>query len=81
MPELPEVEAIARTLRPLVLGRRIRCAHVFQDVLLRPQTICQFSKLAEGARIQAVRRQGKYLFLKLDRGLIEIHFRFDGQLL
>jgi formamidopyrimidine-DNA glycosylase len=26
-------------------------------------------------------RRGKYLFLALDRGLVEMHFRFDGQLI
>ena len=81
MPELPEVEAIARTLRPLVRGRSIRCVHVFHPVLIQPQTISQFNKLASGARIENVGRRGKYLFLKLNRGLLEIHFRFDGQLL
>jgi formamidopyrimidine-DNA glycosylase len=81
MPELPEVEAIARTLRPVVRGRRIRCAHVFHSVLLQPQSVAHFTKVAQGAKIKEVRRVGKYLFLDLDRGLIEMHFRFDGQLL
>ena len=81
MPELPEVEAIARTLRPLVRGRKIRCVHVFHPVVIRPQTAAIFAKQAQGAKIENVSRGGKYLFLKLNRGLIEIHFRFDGQLL
>jgi formamidopyrimidine-DNA glycosylase len=81
MPELPEVEAIARTLRPLVRGRRIRCVHVFHPVLIRPQSLAQFNKLGVGTRIEDVRRVGKYLLLQLNRGLIEMHFRFDGQLL
>jgi formamidopyrimidine-DNA glycosylase len=34
-----------------------------------------------GRRIKNVSRVGKYSFLNLDRGLIEIHFRFDGQLI
>ena len=81
MPELPEVEAIARTLRPIVRGRRIRCIHVFHPVLIRPQSIANLNQVAWGAKIEDVQRAGKYLFLKLDRGLIEMHFRFDGQLL
>ncbi len=81
MPELPEVEVIVRTLSPLVRGRKIRCVHVFHPVLLRPQTIAHINAIAIGARIEDVFRRGKYLFLRLDRGLIEIHFRFDGQLL
>jgi formamidopyrimidine-DNA glycosylase len=38
-------------------------------------------RLVEGRRIREVSRVGKYLFLELDRGLIELHFRFDGQLM
>ena len=81
MPELPEVEAVARALRPLVRGRRIRCAHVFHPIAIRPQHAGQFAKDLEGKRIQEVERAGKYLFLQLERGFLEMHFRLDGQLL
>jgi formamidopyrimidine-DNA glycosylase len=36
--------------------------------------------MAERRRIVEVERRGKYLLLMLDRGLIEMHFRFDGHL-
>jgi formamidopyrimidine-DNA glycosylase len=80
MPELPEVEAVARSLKPLVRGQRIRCAHVFHPIATRPQSAEHVAKSAEGRRILGVERRGKYLLLKLDRGLIEMHFRLDGQL-
>jgi formamidopyrimidine-DNA glycosylase len=80
MPELPEVEAVARTLRPLVRGQRIRCVHVFHPIATRPQSAQHFAKMFERPRIVEVERQGKYLLLVLDRGLIEMHFRLDGQL-
>jgi formamidopyrimidine-DNA glycosylase len=80
MPELPEVEAVARTLRPLVRGKRIRCVQVFHPIATRPQSPEQFAGMGEVRRIEGVRRHGKYLFLELDRGLIEMHFRLDGQL-
>jgi len=81
MPGLPEVEAIARTLRPLVRGKRIRCVHVFHTIATRPQPLAQFVGLCQGREVRQVWRRGKYLFLGLDRGLIEMHFRFDGQLI
>jgi len=37
--------------------------------------------LSQGRRVKTVSRKGKYLFLELDRGLIEMHFKLDGQLL
>ena len=81
MPELPEVEAVRRALRPLVRGKHIRSVHTFHPIATRPQSQGQFTRRVEGRRIQEVRRHGKYLFLELDRGLIEMHFRFDGQLI
>ena len=72
---------MARSLRPLVRGQRIRCVHVFHPIATRPQLAGQLVKSAQGRRIIEVERRGKYLLLILDRGLIEMHFRFDGQLL
>ncbi len=80
MPEVPEVEAVARTLRPLVHAQRIRCLHVFHPIALKPQSPASAARLVEGRRVRDVFRRGKYLFLRLDRGLLEMHFRFDGQL-
>src|SRR5271167_868348 len=81
MPELPEVEAIARTLGPLVRGQRIRCVYVFHPIATRPQAPAHLVMLCQGRRVREVWRRGKYLFVGLDRGLIEMHFRFDGQLI
>src|SRR6202521_3744567 len=81
MPELPEVEAVVRTLRPLVHGRRIRCVHVFHPIATKPQSASHVVLSAQGRRIRTVDRKGKYVLLVLDRGLLTMHFRLDGQLL
>ena len=81
MPELPEVEAVVRTLRPLVQGRKIRCVHVPHPIATKPQDPAQVARQAQGRRIRIVDRQGKYVLLVLDRGLLTMHFRLDGQLL
>ncbi len=80
MPELPEVEAVVRTLRPLVQGRRIRCVHVFHPIATKPQAASHVARQAQGHRIRKVNRKGKYVLLVLDRGLLTMHFRLDGQL-
>ena len=77
MPELPEVEAVVRTLRPLVKGRRIRCAHVFHPIATKPQSAAHVARIAEGRQIRKVQRIGKYVLLRLDRGLLTMHFRLD----
>jgi formamidopyrimidine-DNA glycosylase len=81
MPEVPEVEAVVRTLRPLVEGRRIRCVHVFHAIATKPQTATRVARFAQDQRIRNVDRKGKYVLLALDRGLLTMHFRLDGQLL
>src|SRR2546421_4489283 len=81
MPELPEVEAVVRTLRPLVQGRRIRCVHIFHAIATKPQAASHVARQAQGQRIRTVDRKGKYVLLVQDRGLLTMHFRLDGQLL
>jgi formamidopyrimidine-DNA glycosylase len=80
MPELPEVEAVVRTLRPLVKGRKIRCVHVLHAIAVKPQAVSAVARLAEGQQIKNVSRLGKYLILELKSGLLTMHFRLDGQL-
>jgi formamidopyrimidine-DNA glycosylase len=81
MPELPEVEAVVRTLRPLAEGRRIRCAYVLHAIAVKPQSAAAVTCLAEGQRIRSIERSGKYLLINLERGLLTMHFRLDGQLI
>ena len=81
MPELPEVEAVARTLRPLVERRKIRCIHVLHPIATKPQPPSQIARIAEGQRIQSVQRNGKYLWLQLPHRIVTLHFKLDGRLL
>jgi formamidopyrimidine-DNA glycosylase len=82
MPELPEVEAVAVSLRPHVTNRRIRNVEVFHPIAVLPQSPARLSKMLIGRRIKSVKRKGKYLFLVLDNdAAVEMHFRFDGHLI
>lgn len=68
MPELPEVEIAARTLRRVALGRRVRSVHAETGAarLFRPDTARILQQLV-GARFQNVDRLGKNLLVTLDR--------------
>ena len=88
MPELPEVEAVARALRPLVVGQTIRRCRVIHPIAVRPssgrgakQAATAMELAVRGQKIQAVERRGKYLILMLERGALVMHFRLDGQLI
>ncbi len=78
MPELPEVETIARSLAPLLTGRRVRRLTLRATRLRKPLD----SSLAEavyGRRIEEVGRRGKYLLLHLDDGFTWIwHMGMSG---
>lgn len=87
MPELPEVEAVARALRPFVEGRVIRRCRVIHSIAVRPSSgrgaaraAAQMERAVRGQRISSVERRGKYLILQLERGALVLHFRLDGQL-
>jgi formamidopyrimidine-DNA glycosylase len=81
MPEAPEVEAVVRTLRPLVSGEQICRVRVRHKVAVGLQSAALLNRKVRGTRILGVERRGKYLLLSLDRGCVAMHFKFDGQLL
>lgn len=67
MPELPEVEVLARHLAPLLEGRRVRRVTVFRPRVVRPQTAEDFARALLGARFIGLQRRGKYLVFALRR--------------
>ena len=79
MPELPEVETIARELRSRILGRTIEdCIILRPDVIAHPKP-AQFCKEITGRIIKGVGRKAKYLILELDREKrLVFHLRLSG---
>lgn len=65
MPELPEVEVLARHLRPLLLGKTIRDVEVRREKVLLPTTASNFKKILRGAKFLGLQRRGKYLLFEL----------------
>lgn len=80
MPELPEVETVVRTLRPLIIGRRIINAEFTQPRILCGSAAEMSSELA-GRRIVAIDRHGKFISILLDRGFFVVHLGMTGKLL
>jgi formamidopyrimidine-DNA glycosylase len=80
VPELPEVEAVARSLRPLVASRTIQRVRVLHAIAVKPQSAAHLKRAVEGQRVEAVERRGKYFLLRMDHGWVVLHFRLDGQL-
>ncbi len=81
MPELPEVETVARSLAPTV-GRRIVSAEFRCLRILRGGDPDHMSARLAGARIAAVTRYGKFLVVSLKpAGFLTIHLGMTGRLL
>jgi len=79
MPELPEVETIARGLRSLVQGRRIDRMEVLFTGCMQGD-VHAFCAQLPGCRIIDVRRRGKLLFFDLSTGLhLVSHLKMTGK--
>jgi formamidopyrimidine-DNA glycosylase len=65
MPELPEVEILARHLRPLLRGKIIRGMDVRREKVLRPTSLKNFRETLLGAKFTDLARRGKYLLFTL----------------
>jgi formamidopyrimidine-DNA glycosylase len=82
MPELPEVEYVARQLRATLPGRRITAVETRWERSIQGMTPAQFSAEVSGRVVAQVGRRAKYLLLTLDDGrLLIIHRRMSGNLL
>ncbi len=96
MPELPEVETIARSLRnetgsvftlnqglaerPGILERTIRDARVAWARSIATPDVFTFLSQIAGQSITGVTRRGKFLVIRLDRDWLLIHLRMSGDI-
>jgi formamidopyrimidine-DNA glycosylase len=80
MPELPEVETIARQLRERgVAGEKIRSATVRWERTVEPLSSATFVRRIRGCTINEISRYGKWMMFSLSSGqTIMIHLRMAG---
>src|SRR3954453_22031223 len=81
MPELPEVETVARQLEPELEGHGIESLEGLDPRWSRPVPPAALAREGEGSTIEGLGRRGKYLLLALDgaRTLV-MHLRMTGNL-
>lgn len=86
MPELPEVETVARTLRTggqgreSIIGRRVAAVHLEWARTLAEPDPAGFAPRLIGQQITAVERRGKFLIIRLDYDALLIHLRMSGDI-
>ena len=82
MPELPEVELVARALDRLLSGRRIMAAELRRERLAPETTPAEFARALKSAGILRVGRRGKHVLFELDNERVLItHLRMTGRFL
>jgi formamidopyrimidine-DNA glycosylase len=80
MPELPEVETIARKLTPHVVGRTFTDVEVLWSGTIDQPDVDRFEEAIIGARVVEITRRGKYLIFKLDTSYtLLVHLRMSGK--
>jgi formamidopyrimidine-DNA glycosylase len=80
MPELPEVETIARSLRSELIGRSIVEAEVRWPRTIAAPSVRKFKLQIQGQVVQRVGRRAKFLHLQLSPLNLLIHLRMSGDL-
>src|SRR3954466_4010496 len=81
MPELPEVETVARDLRQRILGATISGARCSWSRTLRTHTPEAFEEAIAGRVVEAVGRRAKLIVVELSGdAALTIHLKMTGQL-
>jgi formamidopyrimidine-DNA glycosylase len=83
MPELPEVESTARSLRPRLIGRCATCIGGVDWPRMLPNTSeDELRGMLVGLAVQSVDRRGKYLLIAFEDDLwLAVHRKMSGNLL
>ena len=80
MPELPEVETIARKLKPDLVGKTILSADLRWSRTLATPSPKKFREQIRGQKIEEVTRRAKYFILHLSDFSLLVHLRMSGDL-
>jgi formamidopyrimidine-DNA glycosylase len=81
MPEMPEVETLARQLRKTVVGKRVSEIYL-SGLPLRKPIADTFPLTLKGRTIRKIVRRGKYLILEMDpKAYWLIHLGMSGRIL
>jgi formamidopyrimidine-DNA glycosylase len=81
MPELPEVETIARNLRLALIGKTILDSDLRWKRTLATPAAAKFKREIRSQEIQGISRRAKFLVLQLSPDYLIFHLRMSGDLL
>ena len=80
MPELPEVELVAKSLDKLVKGRQIITAELLREKLSPDNSPSEFAEKLKNSTINFVHRRGKHVLIDLNNyKTLLVHLRMTGR--
>lgn len=80
MPELPEVETVARGLRQPLVGRRVERVWYEREKVIAMPGADEFAARIVGQTFRAVARRAKYIVCQMDHDVFGVHLRMTGRL-
>lgn len=80
MPELPEVETVARGLREPLIGRKVKRLWTDWEKSIHSPHLDEFSARISGQTVRAINRRAKYILIELDFDVLVIHLKMSGRL-
>jgi formamidopyrimidine-DNA glycosylase len=79
MPELPEVETVRNTLKPLLVGHTIKSVNVIYDNIIEYPGVKEFKETLINKTIKDIKRRGKWLIFVLGEYSLLSHLRMEGR--
>jgi formamidopyrimidine-DNA glycosylase len=81
MPELPEVETVARGLNKFIVGETVRSVEVLRKDSIGYPEVDVFKRLLKGHTFEKTTRRGKYIIIGLsNNAALVVHLRMSGRL-
>ena len=81
MPELPEVETVARGLNKFIVGETVKAVEVLRKDSIGYPEIDEFKRLLKGHTFENATRRGKYIIINLSaNAALVVHLRMSGRL-
>jgi formamidopyrimidine-DNA glycosylase len=80
MPELPEVETVARGLASVLAGQTFTSVEIGWPRTVAFPSVTQFKEQIAGRQVVSVGRRGKFVVVNLDDGALLIHLKMSGRL-
>lgn len=79
MPEKPEVLTVVKSLKKMILGKKIERMDVYWDNIIVKPNIEEFKSRIKNQNVNNITTRGKWIVICLDNDVLLIHLRMEGK--